>query len=534
MRSRSTTGSASATASTSTRSRARRLGGRAALGLGVLALAVAGILLGLRVSGPTEHATPLGDVTLEVGPALRGEIDVYVPIADWGVRVHAFRGPVRLRGEIRSLNRSGVLRAATGDTAIVERARAAVDAAAARALVRAGLFALGGALVGGLVGALALLALRRTVRRAGGAAAVTVLLAALVVAVSGLVARTTFDAGAFERPSFYARGAELQQLLAAATRTQRQVERYSENAENGVRSFSTLLAQGVLGGEGFPATDGEGRTAVLASDLHNNTLAVRSIEGLAGTESPIFLAGDFGHEGNEGEARLLAPRLGRLGDRAIAVSGNHDSARLMRTLADAGVTVLTGGGRLRADGTRDGAPVIDVMGLKVAGVSDPLEHQGDDPGTAERIFSFPELPDGDAARDAAEGRLVRWFDALPERPDVELIHQNGLAQHLAAALHARGGQAPLVILTGHDHKQHVARHGDVVVVDAGTVGAGGVLGVGSEEVGLGELYFAAAGGRLTAVDLIEAEPLTGGAQAERVVVDDVRCDDEEEECRLAG
>ncbi len=136
-------------------------------------------------------------------------------------------------------------------------------------------------------------------------------------------------------------------------------------------------------------------------------------------------------------------------------------------------------------------------------------------------------------RTIADDELVAWYDALPERPDVVLVHQNGLAQHLAAELHARGGQPPLVILTGHDHKQHVTRHGDVVVVDAGTVGAGGLLGVGSQEIGLGELYFAAAGGRLRAVDLIEAEPLTGGAQAQRVVVDGRRCDDEAEECTLS-
>jgi hypothetical protein len=111
------------------------------------------------------------------------------------------------------------------------------------------------------------------------------------------------------------------------------------------------------------------------------------------------------------------------------------------------------------------------------------------------------------------------------------VHQNGLAQHLAATLAARGDERPLVILTGHDHKQHVERHGNFVVVDSGSVGAGGVLGVGDERVGLGDLHFGAR--TLTAVDLIEAEPFTGAASAQRVIVDGHDCEKGEASCLLS-
>jgi hypothetical protein len=104
---------------------------------------------------------------------------------------------------------------------------------------------------------------------------------------------------------------------------------------------------------------------------------------------------------------------------------------------------------------------------------------------------------------------------------------------MAATLHARGAQQRLLILVGHDHKQWVERHGDIVIADAGTVGAGGVLGVGSQEVGLGELHFGA-DHALRSVDLIKAQPLSGAAQAERVIVDGQRCDDEAKSCRLSG
>jgi predicted phosphodiesterase len=386
----------------------------------------------------------------------------------------------------------------------------------------------------GLVAALALAARGRRSRRMVMSAVLgTVLAAGAIIGGSALQARATFNPEGFERPSFYARGAELLQLLEAATKTQKRAERYQATAENGVRSFSQLLAEGGVGQTGGFIDDPEAsRSAILASDLHNNTLAVRSLEALAGNNRPVFFVGDFGHQGSEGETRLVADRLAHLGPRVIAVSGNHDSSLLMRRLARAGVTVLTGAGRLSRDGRRVGGPIIDVLGMKVAGVADPLEWHGADPTDPDRIFSFSERPDGDRELKAAGERLVRWFDALPERPDIVLVHNYALARHLGEALLERGPQRELVVLTGHDHKQHVDRYGDVVIADAGTVGAGGVLGVGSEKIGLGELRFGP-NRALQFVDLIQAEPLSGGAQAQRVIVAGRRCKDETKECKLS-
>jgi hypothetical protein len=206
----------------------------------------------------------------------------------------------------------------------------------------------------------------------------------------------------------------------------------------------------------------------------------------------------------------------------------------MRALARDGMTVLTSDGRLRRDGTADAARrVIDVAGMRVAGFSDPLEWKGRDPADPKRKLGFAQMADGDQRRKDAEASLVAWFDGLPERPDLVLVHQNGLAQELARTLNARGEQTPLVILTGHDHKQHVDRHGEIVVADAGSAGAGGLLGVADERVGVGELHFPGAGSSLQSVDLIEVDPIGGGATAERVVVEGRRCEDEADECRLS-
>jgi hypothetical protein len=157
--------------------------------------------------------------------------------------------------------------------------------------------------------------------------------------------------------------------------------------------------------------------------------------------------------------------------------------------------------------------------MTVAGVRDPLEYPGADPDAAERIFSFSERPDGDREYADAQRRIVTWFDGLPERPDVVMIHQNGLAQHLAQTLAARGDDEPLLVLTGHDHRQHVDLYSGrrIVVADAGTGGAGGVFGVGTDSVGVATLQLPDGRPPARAIDLINVDPVNGNAQADRVV-----------------
>ena len=489
--------------------------------------------LGVRTAGSQNYDTAVGEVRLAVQPALRGGVDAYVPLADWGVRVDPFVGPLRLSGEARSVDRQAVLRAAGGDRGVLDQAERDLRSAAFDELLRAGLFGVGGAAFAALVTMLALAATGRRGRRRLAAAGGSVLLAAgLVIAGSVWLLTATFDLDAFERPRFYARGAELLQLLDVATAANARAERYQSKIETTLGTFSGLLAQSGAGMEGFPA-GGEGRSMLLASDLHSNVLTIDALEKLAGTTRPVFLVGDFAHAGGAGEISLLGPRLRGLGSRAFAVSGNHDSAALMRRFAGAGLSVLTNTGRLNAEGVTDGQPIRGVEGLKVAGFSDPLEWRGRGADDAERIFSFNELPNADAARGAAERALVAWYDGLPEPPDVVLIHQLGLAQHLARTLAARPGAPLLTILTGHDHKQHVERFGNVVVVDAGSIGAGGLLGLGADRVGAAELRFAADAPVLEAVDLLQVDPFSGAAEAQRVIVAGNLCAGDEPECKLS-
>jgi hypothetical protein len=189
----------------------------------------------------------------------------------------------------------------------------------------------------------------------------------------------------------------------------------------------------------------------------------------------------------------------------------------MRRLAREGAIVLTRSGRLDARGQTDGKPVQRVGAMTVAGIDDPLLYSGPQPESGDRIFSFSELPDGAARYKQAQADVVAWFDGLPQRPDVVMIHENGLAQHLAKTLYARGDERPLLVLTGHDHHQHVDLYRQIQVVDAGTGGAGGVFGVGTQSVGIATLQLPHGRPPPRAIDLINVDPISGNAQADRVV-----------------
>jgi predicted phosphodiesterase len=489
--------------------RRRRVAARVLTPVVIVALALAGVVLGLRIATPGEYDTQLGRVSVLVTPAAHGQVEAYVPLADWGVRFHAFRAPMRLHLEPRTVQRDVVLRAASGERAPVRATEAGLRTAVRRTVLRTLRFALGGAALLAVFLGLGLAAFgeRRRLVLIGAPAAV-IAVAAVACAVTVQQARASFDERALDHPTYYARGAELVQLLDAAANARKAGDGYASKVQGAVGGFASLLTDPSAG-----RLD-DTQPALLASDLHNNRVALDSLREYA-RDKPVFFVGDFGNTGSAAETRLLAPGVAGLGRRVLAVSGNHDSTAFMRSLAQRGVTVLTRDGTMRADGGH-GAAIVDVGRLRVAGFDDPLEWHSADPDDPRRIFSFSELPDPEQAVARAQRDLLRWYDGLPRRPDVVLVHQNGLAQWLASRLLERGEVRPLTILTGHDHRQHVTTYGPVNVVDAGTVGASGIYGVGRDSVGLGDLHFATTGD-LEAADLIAVEPVSGAAQAQRVV-----------------
>jgi len=485
---------------------AKRTLGFASLALACVVCALAGAYVTVRAFAATTEPFTLGTVRVAAVPALDGHVDVYVPIVDWGVRASPYSAPVAIELRFRSLDREeaqGILRSGTANSESLASIRTELAQVGRAALRRSALLAFGGGIGGGLLGGAVIGAAlhRRRWLLYGAAIGVLVPLAyGLVV----LVSLRSVDYSAFERPTFYAHGSELPRLLEFSEQLLTASERYTESYEQVLAGLANLVA---LASEGrSPVTST--RSVLLASDLHANTLVLPVIQ-----EYPegkvVFWAGDFALRGSEPESRLV-PMIERVGGEVVAVSGNHDSRPFMADLAQAGALVLTRDGRLLPDGSTDGRPVVEVDGMTVAGYDDPLEGlglAGDD-----RPLELDE-----AEFEAASREFLFWFEGLPERPDIVLIHQHGLAHALLDSLTQADG-APLLIFTGHDHEQHLEQEEGVVLVDGGTVGAGGPFEIGVQAAGFAEIHFTPSG-EARAVDLIEVEPVSGNAQASRVILE---------------
>jgi hypothetical protein len=469
-------------------------------------LSVAGSFLALRAADSTSRSVTLGTVDVRVEPARSGRLDVYVPVVDWGVRARPYDAPLAVDLEFRSLDRDAALaalRSGGAADANLDLLREELGDVVTDGLRRAALLALAGAAVGGLLGGALVAAWgRRRWLAVGPAAGVAVSIVLVALSVASLA---RFDYGALREPTFYARGEELPRLLAFSERLFGDGEGYEDSYGAAVAGLTQLIA--AAGEENGDAP--YARTLLVASDLHSNSLVLPALEEFT-RDKMVLLAGDLTQRGTRYELPIVSDVAG-LGSPVVAVSGNHDSSPLMRAAASAGVIVLTRSGRLRPDGSSDGVPVALLGGLHVAGWDDPAESPDGAPGRRPRGLA-------EGALRNAQQEFLTWFEGLPVRPDVILVHRHELAHGLLDRLAAGDGE-PVLIVTGHDHDGHVDRLGDHVLVDGGSVGAGGIFGVGEEPSGLAQVHLDDEG-RARAVDLIEVEPATGEGSAQRINLDE--------------
>ena len=448
----------------------------------------AGMAVALLAASTTQERTTFGTLETRVVPTLHGSVTVYVPLVDWRVRLLRHHAPARVEVTVRGIDRS---RATEGVSSSAEAARSLADVRADSERVVAGAIHRGVivAAIGGGIGALVVggaLAGATLHRRwwllapllgslvAGGVLAPSVSILRELSQQHVQVSAAGGNAG--ELPSVL-RFAE--QLLTVGD----EYEGHFRTALTSARNLATFTDAGA--GRAEPTVD---TTALVVSDLHDNVFVLDALDAFAGDDT-VFAVGDFVLVGAAVE-RSTAPDVANLGGRVIAVSGNHDTTRYMRLLADAGATVLDQDER-----------TWRWNHLLVAGFPDPLESFDGSDGHRLRVY-------GDEYRRQRESFLA-WFDELPDRPDVVLVHQHGFAHALADALAERGDTRPLLILSGHDHDPHVHATGAVTIVDSGTVGAGGLAAVGEQDASFARLNLAR--GRIVSVDEIAVDPLTARA-----------------------
>lgn len=444
-----------------------------------------------------ERRLDVGTVRVSADAHHAGALDLYVPLVDWGVRFPgAVRVPARVALDLRTVDRGEAGRVARGAEPDVEavrrQAEGAIEDWVRLMLVFAGL----SALALGLLVALALRArvapLRLLIPVAVAGAGVSVAVLLVLVPPRGKLAD----------PEYYANGPDIPAALRAIDNAQDSAATISEELDAQLVGLARLIA---APGERGPANR-LGRLT-LASDLHNNLLALPALER-AVDGGPLVFAGDLTDRGSPFESALAA-RVARVGDPVVFVAGNHDSDALVQRLADSGVIVLGREGRLLRGGRR-GEVVQRVAGLRMAGYESPNL----------RLARERYRDRGAEITDADRRDFAAWLRPLIGRVDVVVAHEQGLAEAAAEEIRREPPAAPLALLTGHTHLALAQASENLVELNGGSAGGGGTGNLADDQpFGLAVLLFEREGGFAPRfADTVEIDADSGAARAERLPV----------------
>ncbi len=469
---------------------------RAAAVLLVL-LATGGSAVGALAVFSVDRDLTVGTIRLSADPGHAGALDIYVPLVDWGVRFDAVRLPARLSLDLRALDRAAVAEVARGREPDVEALRGEAEDAIASYIRLLLAFTAVASLALGVLSALALRGraapLRLTLPVAGGATALACL--AIVFLLP--------PRGAIEDPEYYANGPDIPVALRAIDQATGTAETISQELNDQLVGLARLIAAPDERG-----TVGELPHLTLASDLHNNLLALPTLER-AVRKGPLFFAGDLTSSGSPFEVALTR-RVARIGDPFVFVTGNHDSDVLARRLAAAGAIVLTERGRLLPGGGL-GDVVVNVDGLRVAGYSDPFERR-----RGERYRDR-----GSEATESQQRAFADWLRPLAGRVDVVMTHSPALTELAVEELRADPPARPLAILTGHTHEPALRTSENLVEMNGGTVGGGGTGNLEKDQpFGLAVLARERSARFVPLLaDTVQIDAQSGAAKAERSRLD---------------
>jgi predicted phosphodiesterase len=310
--------------------------------------------------------------------------------------------------------------------------------------------------------------------------------------------------GAIADPEYYANGPDIPVALRAVEQAQGSARVLTEELNEQLVGLARLVAASSQREAGRDLNH-----LVLASDLHNNLLALPALDRAVG-QRPLFFAGDLTSSGSPFEFTLVQ-RIVRIGHPFVFVSGNHDSDALVRRMALAGSIVLTQRGRLRADGTY-GPVVVRVRGLRVAGYADPFERRARD--------RFRQLREPRPTPEEQE-EFRDWLRPLLGRVDVVMVHSPALAESAVDELRRIPPRRPLALLTGHTHMQSFHSSTNLLELNGGTVGGGGTGNLEKNQpFGLAVLIYGREGGfEPVAADLVQIDGHGGSARAERLRVE---------------
>lgn len=428
--------------------------------LGLFAVALTGLLVGVLMAGSTSADVGPFQSTLSLTPSLKGDTEVVIPPLG-SLKLDSHEGPAHLQVRLDSLDRArteALIADPSGITRASQTAVADVRAGVARLAMRATAVAVLGAML------LAALIYRRMRKVAwAGGVAFAVLLGTFGVGFG------TFHPRALTEPRYDGLLANAPAVVGDAQRIADRYDEYAAQLQKLVENVGNLY--NTVSNLPVYAPD-DGTLRVLhVSDLHLNPTAWPVIR-TAVENFHIDLVvdtGDITDWGSEPEANFVAS-IALLKVPYVYVRGNHDSAVTQaRVAAQPNAIVLDD-------------KVVTVKGFKIAGIGDPRftpdKHanpagSGDSRQSVERV-----LWAGESLADtiAKQGGYV----------DLALVHDPASAGALA-------GYTPLV-LAGHMHGRSVGLLGDGrtrLMVEGSTGGAGlrGLEGDKPTPLAMSVLYF---------------------------------------------
>ncbi len=455
----------------------------------ILLMSFVGGILALKIAGPAEYNTHYGVVQFTATAAITGELNLYIPLAGWGIKTKPYNWPLKLQIELRQINRQNIIQPLVGgqkSSYYEEQLTAMANKVGHAALLRAAIYWISGALIGGVIASLMISAVLNQRTYLLSAPLLSGSVGCFIVFMT--IWRVSHPTDSIWRePIFYGSGKEIPQLLDFSKQLQVASGRYENHYRRALLSLDNLL--------NFVQDGSEKRQQViLASDIHTNLLPLPAFKYFVGN-SPVLLAGDFGQLGLPLE-NVTANQIAHLGSPTVAISGNHDSKSYMKALSDANAIVLG------KDLTESEKYYTLPNGSIVAGYSDPLganDQQFVNQDNSKEIKAF-----------------IRWFNNLPQRPDIVLVHRHSFGHALLDSLSPRS--KPLIIMVGHDHNAHIEKVRNNILLDGGSLGAGGPWSVGLQKATFLSMQFE--GSKLAYVTIVAIEPTSQELFARQIKIPD--------------
>jgi predicted phosphodiesterase len=427
--------------------------------VGVFAVSVAGVVLGLLLAGRTTDDLGPFQAEYSVLPSFTGGTEVAIPpLGSLHLRTH--HGPAHLQVRLESLDQDRT-RAIVTDPNALERASDGAVEDVSRGVRRlvwqvAGVSVLGAMLLGAVI--------YRSTRRVAGCGAVALVL----VLGSGIAAAGTFRAESIQEPRYEGLLTNAPAIVGDARRIADRYEEYREQLQRLVANVGRIY--GTVSTLPVYEPDITTTRVLHISDMHLNPTAWSMVSTVVEQfDIDIVIdTGDITDWGSEPEASYVGA-IAALHVPYVYIRGNHDSAATAAAVArQPNARVL--------DNT-----VTEVDGLVIAGIGDPR-------------FTPDKSADGTESLEET-GKSLAWnIRTAGRNVDIALVHDPLAAPPLA-------GSCP-VVLAGHKHKREVSRldmrdgrippEGRTLLMTQGSTGGAGLRGLEKEEptpLAMSVLYF---------------------------------------------